>query len=272
MSTTGNGSTRNGATRRQGDGTALGTVPPSPRRRRSVAGPVAAAITAAALIVGGSWMTGAVGRSASAPVAPAAAGATGTDPEATTVEAVVARSATVRLGPTRPVPDAMGFTPEEILRAGDVAMVLTLDLGEYANSPTVSGQACNGSADPALAPAGARQWSWAQENTINLDQFGVDLIVTVWGDAGRALAQVAEDSGYCHLPDPVTVVESDANTWIASAVTTTETVLPYAMAVRRVDDALVAVTVHGPPSTPTREVVTRAQALLMIAAAKADAA
>lgn len=191
----------------------------------------------------------------------AAASATPPAPAQTTVTPKLANS-------TMPVayaiPDSLQFTGDE-LPAG---YKLLLDMGDYPLQPTADGLYCDAYAHPvdAAQPIAGRQWSWSTGTGFQ----SIGLVVSGWDDGALALQELVDGTGQCTFLEAYTTITTTPTSFVAT--TTSGGTLPQAIAIARLNNVLVAVTVTGAKGSDPAGYVEQATWLLDRAIAKAKAA
>jgi hypothetical protein len=184
--------------------------------------------------------------------------------DAPTPQGEPSRPRFISLAAPKAFPDDIGF------RSGDFdrSLQLLLDLGNYADVPTVSGQGCT--AKP--GPSAGRTWQWAEENSNRQDQVSVTLTLTGWanGRGTQAIADVADDTGACRWsPGTKETPSADLPGDGKWAATRTMNGLHQGFAVVELGDVLMAVSVTHPDGE--QAAVDEAKRLVVIAAERVSA-
>ncbi len=171
---------------------------------------------------------------------------------------------TTLANPTMPV--AFPIPNEAAFRQADFDRKLTrfLDSGDYPRTATAMGLTCNLNRPDALQPIAGRGWWWLQNPKV-MRSFGVELNITGWSDASHALAELKNDTGQCTYGGPYTVIESKPDRYLFRLGTGAKAVI----AIERVNNVLVAVTVTPGPDDSKATVQSEAERLLQIAVQRA---
>jgi hypothetical protein len=230
------------------------------RRRRTAAAGVRTAMVLLAVPLGLATMGD--GR----PEGPFASATATTPPEPTAEPTASAEPSS--LAAPESFPNSIAFADSDF----DRPMSLTLDLGNYANIPPVSGQSCDvGSNAERPMPLVGRTWSWDDAASDRMEQRTVQLSVTGWENAAEAIADIRQDSGFCTFLDTVTERPSGdlpgEGAWVGSS---TANGLTSGYAVARLGQVLVAVTVNDPEGEAAA--TEEAKRLVVIAAERTAAA